>query len=175
MGIRMVGLCLAMVAWLGSGTAAAQDASILGAVTDETKGALPGVTVTATAIETGRVFTAVSDERGEYRLRGLPPARYKVTAELTGFSTVVVADVEVLVGQNRTVPFTMKVASLEETVTVTGESPLVDISSVSSSTDGSWWYCRSRAAIGWSWRCRCVVSRPTPWTTRRACATGSSS
>ena len=129
MGIRMVGLCLAMVAWLGSGTAAAQDASILGAVTDETKGALPGVTVTATAIETGRVFTAVSDERGEYRLRGLPPARYKVTAELTGFSTVVVADVEVLVGQNRTVPFTMKVASLEETVTVTGESPLVDISS----------------------------------------------
>ena len=90
MGIRMVGLCLAMVAWLGSGPAAAQDASILGAVTDETKGALPGVTVTATAIETGRVFTAVSDERGEYRLRGLPPARYKVTAELTGFSTVVV-------------------------------------------------------------------------------------
>ena len=129
MGIRMVGLCLAMVAWLGSGTAAAQDASILGAVTDETKGALPGVTVTATAIETGRVFTAVSDERGEYRLRGLPPARYKVTAELTGFSTVVVAEVELLVGQNRTVPFTMKVASLEETVTVTGESPLVDISS----------------------------------------------
>ena len=75
------------------------------------------------------MFTAVSDERGEYRLRGLPPARYKVTAELAGFSTVVVADVELLVGQNRTVPFTMKVASLEETVTVTGESPLVDISS----------------------------------------------
>jgi hypothetical protein len=129
MGVRIVGYCLAAVLWLGSGIAAAQDASILGTVTDETKGALPGVTVTATSLDTGRVFTAVSDDRGEYRLRGLPASRYKVVAELTGFSTVIVAEVEVLVGQNRTVPFAMKVASLEETVTVTGESPLVDISS----------------------------------------------
>ena len=70
MGIRKVGLCLAMVAWLGSGTAAAQDASILGAVTDETKAALPGVTVTATSIDTGRVFTD-----GHRRARRIPPAR----------------------------------------------------------------------------------------------------
>ena len=129
MGIRMVWLCLALTIGLGTGTAAAQEATILGVVADETKGALPGATVTATGIDTGRVFTAVSDERGEYRLRGLPPARYKVTAELAGFSTVVVAEVELLVGQNRTVPFSMRVASLEETVTVTGESPLVDITS----------------------------------------------
>ena len=129
MAIRIVGFCLAAMAWLGSGTAAAQEATILGTVTDETRAALPGVTITATGIDTGRVFTAISDDRGEYRLRGLPPARYKVQAELTGFSTVIVAEVELLVGQNRTVPFAMKVASLEETVTVTGESPLVDISS----------------------------------------------
>ncbi len=129
MSVRIVGCCLAALLWLGSGTAAAQEASILGAVTDDTKAALPGVAVTATSLDNGRVFTAVSDERGEYRLRGLPPSRYKVQAELTGFSTVVVPEVELLVGQNRTVPFTMKLASLEETVTVTGESPLVDISS----------------------------------------------
>ena len=128
MGVRIV-WCLAALLWLGSGTAAAQEASLLGVVSDETKGALPGVAVTATSLETGRVFSAVSDERGEYRLRGLPAGRYKVQAELTGFSTVIVAEVELLVGQNRTVPFTMKVASLEESVTVTGESPLVDISS----------------------------------------------
>jgi hypothetical protein len=129
MAIRIAWYCLAAMLWLGTGTAAAQEATILGTVTDETKAALPGVTITATGLATGRVFTAISDDRGEYRLRGLPPTRYKVQAELTGFSTVVVADVELLVGQNRTVPFAMKVASLEETVTVTGESPLVDISS----------------------------------------------
>ena len=129
MGVRVVWYCLAALLWLGSGVAAAQEASIVGSATDETKGALPGVTITATALDTGRVFNAVTDERGEYRLRGLPPARYKVQAELAGFSTVLVPDVELLVGQNRTVPFSMKVASLEETVTVTGESPLVDISS----------------------------------------------
>jgi hypothetical protein len=129
MVVRVAGFCLAAVLGLGVSASSAQDASIAGAVTDDTGAALPGVSITATALDTGRVFTAVSDPRGEYRLRGLPPARYKVQAELTGFSTVVVPDVELLVGQNRTVPFGMKVATLEETVTVTGESPLVDISS----------------------------------------------
>ena len=107
----------------------AQEASIFGSITDTTSGALPGVTVTATSLETGRVFSGVSDERGEYRLRGLAPGRYKVQAELSGFATVVVPDVELLVGQNRSVPFAMQVATLSETLTVTGEAPLVDISS----------------------------------------------
>jgi hypothetical protein len=98
MGVRVVWYCLAALLWLGSGLAAAQEASIVGSVTDETKAALPGVTITATGLDTGRVFNAVTDERGEYRLRGLPPARYKVQAELPGFSTVVVPDVELLVG-----------------------------------------------------------------------------
>jgi hypothetical protein len=75
MGVRIAWYCLAAICWLGAGTAAAQEATILGTVTDETKAALPGVTITATGIDTGRVFTATSDDRGEYRLRGLPPAR----------------------------------------------------------------------------------------------------
>ncbi|MDH4064681.1 MAG: carboxypeptidase-like regulatory domain-containing protein, partial [Acidobacteriota bacterium] len=129
MGVRVAWICLAAIVWLGPGTAAAQEASIAGTIADDTGAALPGVTVTATALDTGRVFTAVSDTRGEYRLRGLPPARYRLQAELAGFSTVVIPDVELLVGQNRTVPFGLKVATLEETVTVTGEAPLVDISS----------------------------------------------
>ncbi|MGE0814434.1 MAG: carboxypeptidase regulatory-like domain-containing protein [Vicinamibacterales bacterium] len=107
----------------------AQEATIIGTVTDETKGAMPGATVTATSLETGRLFTDVSDERGDYRLRGLPAGRYKVQAELSGFATVIVPEVELLVGQNRTVPFVLKVAALSETLTVTAESPLVDVSS----------------------------------------------
>ena len=58
--------------------AAAQEASLAGSIVDGTKASLPGATVTATMIDTGRVSTTVSDERGEYRLRGLAPGRYKV-------------------------------------------------------------------------------------------------
>ena len=78
MGIRMVWLCLALTIGLGTGTATAQEATILGVVTDETKAALPGATITASSLETGRQITAVSDARGEYRLRGVPAGRYKI-------------------------------------------------------------------------------------------------
>ena len=107
----------------------AQDATLIGSVIDGTKAALPGATITATMTDTGRASTTITDERGEYRLRGLAPGRYRVQAELSGFSTVVVPDIELLVGQNRSLPFQLQVASLSETLTVTGESPLVDITS----------------------------------------------
>src|SRR5262245_8258489 len=109
--------------------ASAQEALVTGIVSDETKATLPGVTVTASQVDTGRVFNAVTDERGEYRLRGLPAGRYQLKAELSGFSTVVIDGIELLVGQNRDIPLSLKVASLAETLTVTAESPLVDISS----------------------------------------------
>jgi Carboxypeptidase regulatory-like domain len=128
MRVRSIGLWAAAIV-LSAASVFAQEATILGTVADDTKGALPGASVTATSLDNGRVFTDVSDARGDYRLRGLAPGRYKVQAELSGFATVIVPEVEVLVGQNRTVPFAMKVAALSETLTVTGEAPLVDVSS----------------------------------------------
>ncbi len=123
-------VCFASVLLLLSTTSAlAQEASLAGTIVDGTKASLPGATVTATLVDTGRASTSVADVRGEYRLRGLAPGRYKVQAELSGFTTLVIADVELLVGQNRNLPFTLQVASLTETLTVTGESPLVDVSS----------------------------------------------
>src|ERR687891_540952 len=106
---------------------AAQDATLNGTVMDESKSVLPGATVTATSRSTGRVIEGVSDERGEYRLVGLRPDRYEVKVELSGFAAGVVSDLELLVGQNATVPFTLKLATLDETITVTGESPLIDL------------------------------------------------
>ena len=114
---------------LGAFPAFAQEASLSGTVMDGTKAALPGATITATSLETGRVTTAVSDERGEYRLRALPPGRYKVEAELSGFAAILIPEVELLVGQNRNVPLSMQLASVAETLTITGESPIVDLSS----------------------------------------------
>ncbi len=109
--------------------AMAQDATLIGTVADGTKAALPGATITATMIDTGRTMSTVSDERGDYRLRGLGAGRYKVQAELAGFTTVLVPEIELLVGQNRSLPFSMQIASLSEAVTVTGQAPLVDVSS----------------------------------------------
>jgi hypothetical protein len=121
----LIALVMGLLLVLAS-TASAQDVLVIGAVTDESKAVIPGVTVTAVDLETGRQFTGVSDEKGEYRLSNMQPGAYRFQAELSGFTTVVIARVELLVGQHATIPFTMKLAQLTETVTVTGESPLID-------------------------------------------------
>jgi hypothetical protein len=102
---------------------------VIGTVADETKALLPGATITATNLETGTQAVAVTDQAGAYRLQSLPPGRYKLQADLTGFATIVIPTVELLVGQNATVPFVMKLATVNESVTVTGDAPLVDTSS----------------------------------------------
>ena len=71
--------------------AAAQQASIIGLATDDTRSVLPGVSVTATDQASGRQIAAVSNERGEYRLLNVPPGKYNIQAELSGFSTVTTA------------------------------------------------------------------------------------
>src|SRR5262245_50712219 len=107
----------------------AQDAAVIGVVTDETKAVLPGARITATNLETGRQFTGVTDEQGTYRILRMYPGKYKVQAELQGFTSVIVPSVELLVGQNANVPFVLKVATVSETLTITAEAPLVDTSS----------------------------------------------
>src|SRR3989475_370598 len=106
--------------------ASAQDVLVIGAVTDQSKAVLPGVTITAVDLETGRQFTGVTNENGEYRLSNMQPGTYKFQAELSGFATVVIARVELRVGKAAAIPFRMRLARLSEAVTVTGESPLID-------------------------------------------------
>ena len=109
--------------------AAAQEASVTGAIVDGSKAVVPGVTVTATNVDTGVPTVTTSDEAGRYRLQNLAPGTYRLQAELTGFSTVVIPVVELRVGQNATIPFELKLADLNETITVTGEAPFVDVAS----------------------------------------------
>src|SRR5258706_8407988 len=111
-----------------SASAYGQDASVIGSVTDDTKSVLPGATITATGLETGVQTVAVTDGSGQYRLR-LAPGTYKLLAGLTGFGPVLVPKVELLVGQNATVPITLKIAPVNETPTRTAESPLGDTAS----------------------------------------------
>jgi hypothetical protein len=104
----------------------AQDAVLTGTVVDSTGAVLPGVTVTASNEATGNKFVGVTDERGIYRM----PVRvgnYQVTAELQGFSTASRMGVELLVGQTATLNMQMAPSTIQETVTVTGEAPLIDL------------------------------------------------
>ena len=120
---------LVALATLVGSAASAQQASIVGVAMDESKAVLPGVSVTATDQAAGRQIVGVTNEKGEYRLLNVPPGKYTLQAELSGFSTVIFKDVELLVGQNATIPLSLKLASVTETLTVVGETPLVDTTS----------------------------------------------
>jgi hypothetical protein len=130
MGVRrLVVLLLTIGCTLASASAYAQDASVIGTVADESKAVLVGVTITATNLETGAQSVSVTNDRGNYRFGNLPAGKYKLQAELNGFVSVVIPGVELLVGQNATVPFSLKMAAVSESVTVVVGAPLVDTSS----------------------------------------------
>jgi carboxypeptidase family protein len=107
--------------------AQAQDATINGTVTDTTGGVLPGVTVTALHTATGNTFFAVTDDRGNYRIP-LRVGMYRLTLELQGFAAVA-RQFEALVGQTLTINVQLMPSTVQESVTVTGEAPLIETSS----------------------------------------------
>ncbi|MEO8678271.1 MAG: TonB-dependent receptor [Vicinamibacterales bacterium] len=105
--------------------------TITGRVLDAQNAAIPGATVTAKSPTTGFVRTVVSDTEGVYRLSALPVGLYDLTAELSGFGTVDRKNIAVNVGQTLTLDVALKVASVAETITVTGEAPLIESSASS--------------------------------------------
>ena len=109
--------------------------SINGKVSDATGGVLPGVTVTVSSPSMQGTRSDVSDASGEYRFPAVPPGQYRITYELGGFSTVVREGVQVGLGFTATVNTDMVVATLQETVTVTGASPVVDVTATTTSTN----------------------------------------
>ena len=111
--------------------AAAQTGSIAGQVVDETGGVLPGVTVEASspALIEG-VRTAFTDGSGLYGLEALRPGTYTVTFTLPGFSTFVREGIEIATGFSANVDATLTVGAVEETVTVSGASPVIDVQNV---------------------------------------------
>lgn len=121
----------AMLAFLGAtATAQVQTGSIFLRIVDEQGAVLPGTTVTISSpvIISGQI-TGTTDETGSYRFPSLLPGTYTVRIELAGFQTVVRDGVAVSVGQTTPLDFVLRVGGLTESVTVTGESPVVDTKS----------------------------------------------
>src|SRR5688572_10752433 len=106
-------------------------ATIAGVVRDTSAAVLPGVTVEASSsalIEKAR--SVVTDSSGQYRITDLPPGNYTVSFSLTGFTTV--RREGLTVSGSGVIPINadLRVGALEETITVSGEAPLVDTQSV---------------------------------------------
>ncbi len=121
-----LGLCLA----LGALPAVAQtgEGNLRGYVRDESAAILPGVSVTATSPELLVPVSTVTDGAGLYRLNNLPPGTYVITAELPGFSVVRREGILVRAGATFTIDFDLQLGTVQETITVTGESPMIESS-----------------------------------------------
>src|SRR5262245_29755790 len=108
--------------------AAAQitSATLSGTIKDETGGVLPGVDVVIRNVDTGLTRNSVTDTNGYFTVPGLPPGKYETRASLQGFRTGVQSDVTLQVGQQAGLNMVLKVGTTEESITVSGESALVE-------------------------------------------------
>jgi Carboxypeptidase regulatory-like domain/TonB dependent receptor len=109
-------------------------ADVQGTVKDESGAVLPGVTVSATNLETGLVRTSVTAAEGRYVIPALPPGPYKISAELQGFATATRQGVVLVLGQLATADFGLKLAGGHEEITITAQGAVVDPSHTSVST-----------------------------------------
>src|SRR5688572_14953654 len=106
----------------------AAQGTLTGTVRDQSGSVLPGVTVEASSpalIE--KVRAAVTDTAGQYRIPGLNPGTYSLTFRLSGFTTVTRTGIELSGTTTLTIPIDMRVGTLTETITVSGETPVVDV------------------------------------------------
>jgi hypothetical protein len=124
-------MSLVLMAWLVAMSASAQQGTteLRGRVIDPQGSVLPGVTVVVRNQETGMYRETVSGPDGTLIASGLVPGTYQVTAELQGFKKFERKDLRLEVGKTSSIDVTMAVGSIEETITVTTESPLVDVTS----------------------------------------------
>lgn len=130
MRLRIAGLALGFGLALSVELAAAQTGAggLRGFVKDDSGAVLPGVTVTATSPELIQPTVVVTDETGLYRLNNLPPGTYVIAAELAGFATTRRENILVRAGQTFTLDIQLGLSTLSETITVSGESPMIETS-----------------------------------------------
>jgi Carboxypeptidase regulatory-like domain len=134
---RLVGFAAFVCCLAWSVAASAQNAQITGSVKDSSGGVIPGATITARNAETGLTRVAVTDAGGDFRLPSLTPGRYSVSTELSGFSSETRPDIILIIDQTAIIHFVLKPAAVSESVTVTGESPIVDVTRSDVSTSVS--------------------------------------
>jgi hypothetical protein len=130
LGAIAVVLLVASTAF-AQGGGASVTGTIQGRVTDASGAVLPSVTVTASSPAMIGTQTQVTNENGAYRFAAVPPGIYALTYELSGFNTARREAVQVALGFTATLNVELALASLQETLTITGDSPVIDTSATS--------------------------------------------
>src|SRR5688572_6134739 len=127
--VHVVVICL----FLAAGVSAQQSASsgLVGQVTDSSQAGVPGATVTVTNVGTNAQRTTVTDGEGRFSIPALPPATYHIKVELQGFQTAELPAFVLRQGETARPAITLGVATVTESVTVTGEAPLLQTQSAS--------------------------------------------
>jgi Carboxypeptidase regulatory-like domain/TonB dependent receptor-like, beta-barrel len=131
---RVLCLVVVMTAWATATSAFAQfayNSSIDGRVVDESGGALPGVAVTLSSPALQVAQSATTDGEGRYRFLELPAGVYSLRYELSGFQSVIRNELRLSVAFAARVDLTLKIGGLEESITVSGASPIVDLTTTS--------------------------------------------
>jgi hypothetical protein len=127
-GGRVAALALASLLGIAASAVAQNVGGIIsGTVRDAQGGVLPGVSLTLRNVDSGAVRTTVTESNGSYRLPGLAPGRYALAAELQGFANITIPELTITIGLELQRDFTMSVQGLQETLTVTGEAPVVEV------------------------------------------------
>ena len=129
-------LLFALILLTGStriwGQSQATTGVIQGAVTDPTGAAVPGANIEARNLETNFTRNQDSDANGRFALLQMPPGRYTLTASKQGFATIVRENLELTVGQALSLPISMKISSISESITISADP--VEVTRVESST-----------------------------------------
>ena len=128
-------LLLAICARAGAQTVTTDTGAIVGVVTDATKATMPGVTVTVSGPSLMGTNSAITGDNGAYRLPALPPGEYKLVFELQGFTSVAHEGILIATGFTATVNAELSIGSVQETITVSTASPVVDLQSVARNTN----------------------------------------
>src|ERR671937_2540342 len=123
----LVGLAVLLAATTAS--AQLSTAQLSGRITDESGAVLPGVTVTATQTDTGLTRTVTTDANGAYVLPNLPTGPYRLEAMLQGFRTYAQTGIVLQVGATPSINVVLAVGAVEETISVEGAAPIVDVKS----------------------------------------------
>ena len=129
------GLLLAVLAFASPAFAQMDQGHLVGTVTDAQAGVLPGVTVSATSPALMGVRTAVTGADGKFSIAPVPAGVYELAFELSGFQTMKRGNIVLGLGQTLTIDLQLQVATLQESVTVSAESPVVDMQSTKVGTD----------------------------------------
>jgi hypothetical protein len=124
----------ALLAPRASAQGGASTAGVSGKVTDATGGVLPGVTITVTNLATNQQRSVVTNEEGVYRFAGLQPGKYSIASDLEGFARFLQSDITLQVGGASEVNITMRLSSVNESVTVSGQAAIIESAKTDLST-----------------------------------------